>query len=74
MSLVVRYQSFFPEDPKTSTSFGRIVTQAHAQRIKKLLDQTRGTIAFGGEADVAERYIAPTLVSNVRMNDSLMSE
>ncbi|KAI0328290.1 aldehyde dehydrogenase [Cubamyces sp. BRFM 1775] len=68
------YQSFFPEDPKTSASFGRIVTQAHAERIKKLLDQTRGTIAFGGEADVAERYIAPTLVSNVRLNDSLMSE
>ncbi|KAH9902361.1 aldehyde dehydrogenase [Cubamyces lactineus] len=68
------YQSFFPEDPKKSASFGRIVSQAHAERIKKLLDRTRGTIAFGGVTDVAEKYIAPTLVSNVRPNDSLMSE
>ncbi|KAI0353649.1 aldehyde dehydrogenase [Trametes cingulata] len=65
-------QSFFPEGAKNSESFGRIVTEAHAARIKRLIDGTKGTIEFGGEVDVAERYVAPTLVSNVRADDSLM--
>ncbi|KAI0373634.1 aldehyde dehydrogenase [Pilatotrama ljubarskyi] len=67
-------QTFFPEGPKNSESFGRIVTEAHAARIKRLIDRTKGTIEFGGEVDVAERYVAPTVVSNVRADDSLMSE
>lgn len=48
--------------------------ESHAQRIKKLLDDTKGTIVFGGEVDVAKKYIAPTLVRDVSGDDSLMSE
>ncbi len=68
------YQTFYPEGPKNSQSFSRIVSQAHAQRIKKLIESTKGTIVFGGDTDVAERYIAPTLVKDVKGDDSLMGE
>ena len=46
----------------------------HAARIKGLLDETKGTIVLGGGADVENRYIAPTVVANVREDDSLLSE
>ncbi|KAI0636322.1 aldehyde dehydrogenase [Trametes polyzona] len=55
-----------------SDSFGRIVTQAHAARIKALIDNTEGNVEFGGEVDVLQKYVAPTVVSNVGPHDSLM--
>ncbi|KAI0951544.1 hypothetical protein AcW1_008564 [Taiwanofungus camphoratus] len=58
----------------TSGSFGRIISQQHTQRIKRLIDETRGTVVFGGKANVAEKYVAPTLVRDVRGDDALMSE
>ncbi|KAJ8488349.1 hypothetical protein ONZ51_g3592 [Trametes cubensis] len=68
------YQSFFPEGPENSKSFARIVTEAHAARIKRLLDETKGKIVVGGQTDVSKRYIAPTVVRDVTGDDSLMSE
>ncbi|OJT03594.1 Aldehyde dehydrogenase family 3 member B1 [Trametes pubescens] len=73
-ALRAAHDAFFPEGPKNSASFGRIVTEAHAARIKGLIEGTKGTIEFGGEVDVGEKYVAPTVVSNVRGDDSLMSE
>ncbi|KAJ8473063.1 hypothetical protein ONZ51_g8114 [Trametes cubensis] len=66
------YRSFYPHGPKDSDSFCRIVSEAHTARIKDLIDRTRGTVVFGGDADVAERYVAPTLVKDVRPDDPLM--
>ena len=43
-------------------------------RIKGLLDNTRGTVILGGETDIGDRYIAPTVVKDVPGDDSLMSE
>ncbi|CDO76864.1 hypothetical protein BN946_scf184901.g1 [Trametes cinnabarina] len=59
------YKSFYPEGPKNSDSFARMVNEVHAAHIKKLLDKTKGTIVFGGNVDVAERYVGPTLVKDV---------
>ncbi|KAI0706421.1 aldehyde dehydrogenase [Earliella scabrosa] len=68
------YESFYPEGPENSQSFSRIVTRVHAERIKRLIDTTKGTIVLGGGADVEKRYIAPTVVRDVKADDSLLSE
>ncbi|OSC96902.1 NAD-aldehyde dehydrogenase [Trametes coccinea BRFM310] len=68
------YASFYPEGPAKSDSLSRVVTEAQATRIKRLLDESQGTIVFGGDVVVAERYVAPTLVKDVAPGDSLMSE
>lgn len=39
-----------------------------------MLDNTKGTVVLGGEADAAQRFIAPTVVRDVSFRDSLMSE
>ncbi len=67
-------ESFYPEGPKKSESFSRIVSSAHAARIKRMIDETKGTVVFGGDTDVSERYIAPTVVRDVRPDDVLMGE
>ena len=55
-------------------AFGRIVNHRHFHRIKGLLDRTAGEIVFGGETNENDKYIAPTIVKNVKGDDSLMSE
>ena len=39
-----------------------------------LLSRTRGQVVMGGESDDSERYIAPTVVTGVTAEDSLMEE
>lgn len=68
------HQSFFPSGSRSSDSFSRIISEQHTRRLKKLIEETQGTIVFGGEVDVSQKYVAPTLVRDVPENDSLMSE
>lgn len=65
--------AFFPEGPLKSTSYGRIVTAAHQERLKSILDRTRGDIVFGGKTD-DEKGFEPTVVDNVKEGDSLLEE
>lgn len=51
-----------------------IVSDGHVQRLKRLLDATRGTIVFGGQVDPERKYIVPTVVKDVQTDDALMSE
>jgi len=51
-----------------------MINSRHAERVKKLIDNTKGTIVFGGEVDVSTNYAAPTLIKDVKLDDSLMNE
>ncbi|KAI0648695.1 aldehyde dehydrogenase [Trametes meyenii] len=68
------YNAFYPDGPEKSDSISRIVSEAHTTRIKRLVDETKGKVILGGQADVSKRYIAPTVVRDVPADDSLMSE
>ncbi|KAI0356760.1 NAD-dependent aldehyde dehydrogenase [Trametes cingulata] len=68
------YHSFYPEGPEKSDSLSRIVSQAHAARVKRLIDETKGTIVLGGQADVESRFVAPTIVRDVKGDDPLMQD
>jgi aldehyde dehydrogenase (NAD+)/aldehyde dehydrogenase (NAD(P)+) len=68
------HDSFYPEGPAESESFSRLVSPRHFARVKGLLDNTKGTVVIGGETDADKKYIAPTVVKDVKSDDSLMSE
>ncbi|KAF8524447.1 NAD-aldehyde dehydrogenase [Gautieria morchelliformis] len=68
------YNSFYPAGPRKSDSFGRIISEGHLNRLKRYLDETKGEIVFGGEAEHEDKYLAPTLVKNVSLDDSLMQD
>lgn len=65
-------KEFYPTDPKDGMT--HIISEQHTERIKRLLDKTQGTVVFGGEVDVKGRFVAPTLVRDVKGDDSLLSE
>lgn len=52
----------------------RVTTEAGWRRLKGMLDATKGDIVIGGETDEARRWIAPTVVKDVKEGDSLLSD
>ncbi|KAF9131678.1 Aldehyde dehydrogenase [Mortierella sp. 14UC] len=68
----IAIQEFYGASPQTSQSYGRIVSKNHFNRLKRLLDTTRGQIVVGGDTQEDDLYIAPTIVLNVQLDDPLM--
>jgi aldehyde dehydrogenase (NAD+) len=63
---------FFGDDPKQSPDFARIVNEHHAQRLAGYLKG--GRVAVGGAVDIAARYIAPTILTDVDVAAPAMRE
>lgn len=72
----------FSDDPSSAaangaltanTNYARVINERHYGRLGKLLDSTKGDIAFGGKRDDKERKIEVTVVRNVKGDDALMS-
>jgi aldehyde dehydrogenase (NAD+) len=68
---------FYSEEPKNSNSFARIVTHKHFDRLKAHIENAKdldAKIEVGGKLDAVSKYIAPTLVSNLKEEASLLQE
>ncbi|KXJ88125.1 aldehyde dehydrogenase 3H1 [Microdochium bolleyi] len=52
----------------------RVVNDRNYGRLQGLLDKTSGKVAYTGVSDPASRFFHPTIVDNVTMDDSLLSE
>lgn len=63
---------FYGEDPSKSPDYGRIISQRHFDRIARMIDSEK--VIVGGQTDRDEKYIAPTLLEGVSLNDSVMQE
>jgi aldehyde dehydrogenase (NAD+) len=63
---------FYGADPQRSPSFGRIVNERHFARLRALLRE--GRIAIGGQTDEAERYIAPTVLTDLPEQAAALQE
>ena len=67
-------RAFYGDEPKRSDDYGRIVNDRHFDRLSGLLAATSGERAFGGETDRAERYVAPTVLTGVGVDDPVMDD
>jgi aldehyde dehydrogenase (NAD+) len=65
-------EEMYGPDPQRSNDYGRIVNDAHFERITGLL-QGEAT-AYGGGTERAQRYIAPTIVAPADPHSRLMQE
>lgn len=70
MSSAVR--EFYGDDPQQSPDFGRIINERHHARLTGLL--SGADIVAGGQTDVSDLYIAPTILKNVKEDDAVMQE
>ena len=70
--MVSAVREFYGDDPRESPDFARIINRRHHARLARLLDGA--DVATGGETDISERYIAPTIIKNVKEGDQVMKE
>ncbi|XP_035578737.1 aldehyde dehydrogenase family 3 member B1 isoform X3 [Zalophus californianus] len=63
---------FYGEDPRSSPSLGRIISEKHFRRLRGLLGC--GRVVIGGQSDESDRYIAPTVLVDVQETEPVMQE
>ncbi|GAB0135621.1 hypothetical protein EsDP_00003952 [Epichloe bromicola] len=66
-----QYRSGQSRQPAYAT---RIVNDRHFRRLDSLLENTQGTIVYGGDRNPENRFFAPTIVDGVTTSDPLLSE
>jgi aldehyde dehydrogenase (NAD+) len=66
----------FGENPKESPDYGAIVNQRHTERIKGLIETSKGEVLCGGAAgvDVEKRYVPPTIIMGPALDAPIMQE
>ena len=70
-------KAFFTDDASSSDSYGRIVNQKHFERLVSYIENAKGlnaTIETGGEYKSSEKYIEPTIISNLKPESNLLNE
>ncbi|MDZ8104493.1 MAG: aldehyde dehydrogenase [Nostoc sp. DedQUE12a] len=65
-------KEFYGENPANSPDYARIISQKHFDRLVKFFEDSK--VIVGGETKSSERYIAPTIIDNVSLEDSVMQE
>ncbi|ANF97022.1 aldehyde dehydrogenase family protein [Paenibacillus bovis] len=63
---------FYGEQPQTSGDYGRICTDAHFQKVVDFIGQ--GTVRHGGAYDSADRFIAPTVLTDIEPGSPVLEE
>lgn len=67
-----RVTEMYGQAPATSGDFARIVNAQHCRRIVSLIDPSK--VVIGGQYDEEKRFIAPTVMSGVTLDDEIMGE
>jgi aldehyde dehydrogenase (NAD+) len=62
----------YGKNPKDSPDFARIVNEKNWHRLMSMIEQQK--VIFGGETDIEDCYIAPTLIDEDDLDSLLMQE
>jgi aldehyde dehydrogenase (NAD+) len=65
-------KEFYGENPQESKDYGRIINARHTERLQGLLGA--GKVLVGGHVNIADRYVAPTVLTGVTGEDPVMQE
>ena len=71
-ALVGAIKEFYGENPKSSPDLARIINERHFGRVKSLINPDK--VVFGGDVDENEKYISPTIMKDISLEDPVMQE
>jgi aldehyde dehydrogenase (NAD+) len=63
---------FYGNDPEKSNDFARVISSENVNRLAGLMKS--GQIITGGITDSVSRYVAPTIINDVKPGDTIMQE
>ena len=70
--IVLEIKKFYGDDPEKSDDFARMISSQNVHRIAELL--TKGRVITGGVNNPSGKYLAPTILADVRPGDPVMQE
>lgn len=73
-ALLATIRDFYGSDPSKSIDYGRMINTGHSQRVARLLESHGGEVLCGGNVDISQKYIAPTIIRNPNPRSALMNE
>ena len=59
---------------KENPDYGRIINEKQTERLAKILESDEDLVVFGGDFDIEQRYIAPTLLDLGKLGDASVNE
>jgi len=65
---------WYSDNPQISGDYCRIVTTRHLDRLQGMLSKTSGKVAIGGRSNHDDKFLEPTVITGVGMDDSTMQE
>ena len=65
-------KEFYGDDMRNNPDIGRMINDRHFDRVAGLIAPEK--VLAGGETDKADRFIAPTILKDVSMDDAIMQE
>ncbi|KAJ9446517.1 Aldehyde dehydrogenase, partial [Diplonema papillatum] len=73
---LVEYTKAYKPTAKESKDYGRVISERHAQRLRDLLVNTKGKVLTGGagDVDIANRFVPPTIITDVALDDPVLSD
>ncbi|KAJ8299201.1 hypothetical protein KUTeg_023261 [Tegillarca granosa] len=71
--LKLALKEFYPDSPSASKDYGRIINERHYKRVLRLIS-AGGEVAIGGELNESDKFISPTVLSDVKFSDQIMQE
>jgi acyl-CoA reductase-like NAD-dependent aldehyde dehydrogenase len=73
MELIVNeVNSFYGKNPEESPDYCRIINSSKAGRLESFMK--KGRIVTGGQTNREKCYVAPTIITDIRPDDPVMSE
>lgn len=75
-SLVFAIREMYGQEPLQSADYGKIINKKHFDRLNAYIEPHRNSkrLLFGGQTDEKNLRIAPTIVTDIQLNDPLMNE
>jgi len=73
LGYIIKYiREYYGDNPSQSPDYGRIINERHFHRLSELL--VEGDILIGGDTNMSDLYIAPTVIENVSLTHKIMQE
>lgn len=73
-ALQATIQEFYGAQIEQSEDFGRIVNDNHFNRLVNIIEDSRQQVIYGGESNADELFVAPTIILDPELSDSVMQQ
>uniref|UniRef100_A0A7S1KPK8 Aldehyde dehydrogenase n=1 Tax=Percolomonas cosmopolitus TaxID=63605 RepID=A0A7S1KPK8_9EUKA len=66
--------TFYGDNPQENPDYSRIISDRHCKRLQSLIEEVKDCVVHGGQVDLTDKYVAPTILLNPPLDAKVMQE